>query len=112
MKTLPEELIIKFKDGSIPKTAVTELRDKYQAQFNKKSRTRFFDILASSQPPTPDEYDFFVEQITKYWDFYNPGSVVSPSPKAKKKPSPVPQNKAHQEWMNWKAGKQHLNAKI
>ena len=49
-----------------------EFVEKFNARFGYTSERTLARILDKEKEPTPDEYEWLVEMIEKYWAFYNP----------------------------------------
>ncbi|MGM9508566.1 hypothetical protein ACS5NO_12590 [Larkinella sp. GY13] len=72
MRFLDETLIEKWEDGSIPKKAKGELVKKFNLQFHYTPTSNAFnELILKKAQPTPDQYQFLLDQITYYWAFYN-----------------------------------------
>lgn len=76
MILLDEGIKAKWEDGTIPKTAKGELISSYVTEFGYESPNRFHFLLKGKVQPTPREYDFLIESITHYWNFYNPATII------------------------------------
>ena len=77
MRFLEDTLVQKWEDGSIPKKAKGELVQKFNHEFGYTTKSNAFnELILKKAQPTPDQYQFLLDQITFYWAFYNEPQLV------------------------------------
>lgn len=73
MRTVDQDIVEKWNDGSITRPAKSEAIRKFNTAVGYKENSDMFNLFIKGKfTPTPDQTTILREIVEYYWNFYNP----------------------------------------